>query len=83
MSDPAAENATEAAGERRQITPQPKRIVNLSNTLGSRPAPRRPQAVPSEPAPPASSATPDPVAVAGRRAGTDADREGSKVPGIP
>ena len=59
MSDPAAENATPAAGERRQITPQPKRIVNLSNTLGSRPAPRRPQAVPSEPAPPASSATPD------------------------
>jgi hypothetical protein len=58
MSDPAAENAT-PAGERRQITPQPKRIVNLSNTLGSRPAPRRPQAVPSEPAPPASSATPD------------------------
>ena len=58
MSDPAAENATPAAGERRQITPQPKRIVNLSNTLGSRPAPRRPQAVPSEPAPPASSATP-------------------------
>jgi len=59
MSDPAAENATPAAGERRQITPQPKRIVNLSNTLGSRPAPRRPQAVPSEPAPPASAATPD------------------------
>ena len=59
MSDPAAENATEAAGERRQITPQPKRIVNLSNTLGSRPAPRRPQPVPSEPAPPAPSATPD------------------------
>jgi hypothetical protein len=58
MSDPAAENAT-PAGERRQITPQPKRIVNLSNTLGSRPAPRRPQPVPSEPAPPASSATPD------------------------
>jgi hypothetical protein len=61
MSDQAAENATPAAaGERRQITPQPKRIVNLSNTLGSRPAPRRPQAVPSEPAQPASPAQPDP-----------------------
>lgn len=73
MSDPAAEDTSPEAGERRQITPQPKRIVNLSNTLGSRPAPRRPQIVPSDPSPPttapatsepSSSEEPTPIAKA-------------------
>jgi hypothetical protein len=59
MSDQVAEGTgTDSAGERRTITPQPKRIVNLSNTLGSRPAPRRPQPIPPEPAPARSDATP-------------------------
>ena len=59
MSDQATEGVgSDAVGERRTITPQPKRIVNLSNTLGSRPAPRRPQPAPSEPAP-ASPASPE------------------------
>jgi hypothetical protein len=59
MSDQATEGVgSDAVGERRTITPQPKRIVNLSNTLGSRPAPRRPQPAPSEPAPASESSAP-------------------------
>ena len=78
MSDPAAENTASEAGERRQITPQPKRIVNLSNTLGSRPALRRPQIVPSEPPPPVvpapsePSSTEEPTPIAKARKSRDA-----------
>lgn len=85
MSDSAAENTAPdaGAGERRQITPQPKRIVNLSNTLGSRPAPRRPQIVPSEPptpkepAPSEPSPSEEPTPIAKARRSRDARSGGA------